>query len=288
MMKETDNLIHFVKMTGSGNDFILIDNRDLKFDRSRMPELARLACRRKLSVGADGIIFIENDAQVDFQWRFYNSDGSEAEMCGNGARCAARFAYLQGIVGKTSISFRTLAGVIDAEIIDNRVKIKTSTPHSLQSNLRLEVDGRPFELSFINTGVPHAVQLAGNEAELEATDVFRWGRSLRYHEQFQPAGCNVNFSVVLDRHRMAVRTYERGVEAETLACGTGSIASALVAAAQNLTASPVEVRTRSGETLTIYFNSKSLGGAVQFSEVYLEGDAKVVYEADLWDETLKR
>lgn len=287
MIKDHSNPIRFVKMTGSGNDFILIDNRDLKFDRARMPTLACLACRRKLSVGADGIIFIENDPQVDFQWHFYNSDGSEAEMCGNGARCAARFAYLQGIVNKTDISFRTLAGVIAAEIIDDRVRIKTSTPHGLQHSLRLEADGKPFALSLINTGVPHAVQLLEHESELAAIDVFRWGRSLRYHEYFQPSGCNINFAVVLDRHHMAVRTYERGVEAETLACGTGSIASVLVAAAHNLTVSPVAVRTHSGENLTVYFDTQSLGGAVQFTNVYLEGDAKVVYAADLWDETLK-
>jgi diaminopimelate epimerase len=287
-MQPNSNLIRFVKMTGSGNDFILIDNREQTFDPSRMPDLARLACRRKLSVGADGIIFIENDPRVDFQWRFYNADGSEAEMCGNGARCAARFALLQGIVSKTNISFRTLAGVIDAEIIEDRVKIKTSTPHGLQNNLHLDVDGKPFDLSFINTGVPHAVQLVASESELEAADVFHWGRSIRCHEHFQPAGSNANFSVVLDRHRMAVRTYERGVEAETLACGTGSIASVLVAAAKNLTASPVEVKTRSGEILTIYFDMQSLDGALQFSDVYLEGDAKVVYEANLWPETLTR
>jgi len=275
-------------MTGSGNDFILIDNRDQKFDSNNMQNLVRFACRRKLSVGADGLIFIENDPELDFQWRFYNADGSEAEMCGNGARCAARFAHLKGIVHKRHISFRTLAGVIDAELIEDRVKIKASSPHGLLNNFHLEIDGKPFDLSFINTGVPHVVQLLKDESDLEEMDVFRWGRSLRFHERFQPAGSNANFSVVLDNHRMVVRTYERGVEAETLACGTGSIASALVAAAQKMAESPVEVRTRSGEVLNIYFNQESVDGTIHFSDVYLEGDAKVVYEADLWDETLKR
>jgi diaminopimelate epimerase len=283
----SDQHIHFCKMTGSGNDFILIDNRDQKLDSTDCRELVRLACRRKLSVGADGLIFIENDPEVDFKWRFYNSDGSEAEMCGNGARCAARYAYLQGIVRSEKIAFRTLAGIIYAEITDQRVKIQVSPPAGLQMNFPLEANGTVYDLCFINTGVPHVVYLLGGEQELEAADVFNIGRAFRYHERFQPAGSNVNFAIVEDMHRMAVRTYERGVEAETLACGTGSVASALVASAAMRVASPVEVKTRSGETLTIYFNQESHDGVIHFRDVCLEGDAKVVYEADLWNETLQ-
>jgi len=278
--------IHFFKMTGSGNDFILIDNRTRKLNAGGSRDLVRLACRRKLSVGADGFIFIENDPEVDFKWQFFNSDGSEAEMCGNGARCAARFAYLQGIVNKTRIAFRTLAGVIDAEITGEKVKIQVSPPQGLQINLPVEVDGKIFDLCFINTGVPHVVCLLKDEKELEEVDVFRWGSALRHHQRFQPAGSNVNFAVVQDAHRVAVRTYERGVEAETLACGTGSVASALAAAALKEVTSPVEVKTRSGEILTISFDQETRDDTVQFTNVYLAGDAKVVYEADLWDETL--
>jgi len=288
MTIQDNQLIHFLKMTGSGNDFIVIDNMDQKLSAANFQELVRLACRRKLSVGADGLIFIESDDEVDFRWRFYNADGSEAEMCGNGARCAARFVYLQGIVQKPKMAFRTLAGIIHAEITGERVKIQVSSPHGLEVNFPLEVDGKLFNLNFVNTGVPHVVHLLEEARELEDLDVFSWGRALRFHQRFQAAGTNANFAVVEDTHRMTVRTYERGVEAETLACGTGSVASALIAAALDKVESPVEVTTRSGEILTIYFARESRGDKIRFMDVFLEGDAKVVYEADLWDETLRK
>jgi diaminopimelate epimerase len=282
--------IRFFKMTGSGNDFIIIDNRSLALNADQCRDLVRRACRRKLSVGADGLILIENDPEADFKWRFFNADGSEAEMCGNGARCAARFARLKGIVNKTQMSFRTLAGIIQAEIKGERVKIRMTPPHGLAVDLSLDADEQTFRLHFVNTGVPHVVTFVEDEAKLEDIDVFRWGRAFRYHPHFQPAGTNVNFALVRDNHHLAVRTYERGVEDETLACGTGCIASALIAAAKQFTDSPVEVQTRSGETLTIYFQTarqQTAVGETRFAEVYLEGDAKVVYEAELWDETIR-
>ncbi|GLI33493.1 diaminopimelate epimerase [Desulforhabdus amnigena] len=279
--------IHFTKMTGSGNDFIIIDNRDQLIDADNCRGLVSSVCRRKLSVGADGLILIENDPEVDFKWRFFNADGGEAEMCGNGARCAARFAYLKGIASKPSMAFRTIAGIIEAEIKNERVKIRMTPPHSLKLDFFLEAGGtKPFCLQFINTGVPHVVHFVEDDAALDSADVFNLGRTLRYHSHFQPAGTNVNFARVHAPHSISVRTYERGVEDETLACGTGSIAVALVASAKGLAASPVDVKTRSGETLTIYFEKSSNHDPVDFREVYLEGDAKVVYEAELWDETL--
>jgi diaminopimelate epimerase len=283
--------IRFTKMTGSGNDFIVIDNRNLHLNADRCGDLVRYVCRRKLSVGADGLILIENDSEADFKWRFFNADGSEAEMCGNGARCAARFAYLKGVVGKTRMSFRTIAGIIEAEIKGERVKVRMTPPHSLVVDLCLETEGRPFCLHFVNTGVPHVVNFIENEDELEQTDVSRWGKNFRYHPHFHPAGTNVNFALVRDAHHMAIRTYERGVEGETLACGTGSIACALIAAAKQLVTPPVEVETRSGETLTIYFETArqhESTGVMTYKDVYMEGDARVVYEAELWDETLKQ
>lgn len=285
-MTSLDNFLPFYKMTGSGNDFIIIDNRSLLIDADRCQDLVRAACRRKLSVGADGLILIENDAEVDFKWRFFNSDGSEAEMCGNGARCAARFAHLKGIAPGQTMAFRTLAGIIQAEIRGEKAKVRVTSPHSLEADLSLHLENRSLSVHFIDTGVPHAVHFVTDHAALEALDVFRLGRALRYHPHFQPAGTNANFAVVLDPHHMAVRTYERGVEAETLACGTGSIASVLTAAAKHLTTSPVEVLTQSRETLTIHFEQTHREGLPEFAGVYLEGDAKVVYEAKLWDETL--
>jgi diaminopimelate epimerase len=279
--------IHFYKMTGTGNDFILIDNRNGILDPDHCQDFVRRACRRKLSVGADGVILIENDPETDFKWRFFNADASEAEMCGNGARCAARFAYLTGIAKKRSLSFRTTAGIIRAELLENSVKVLMTPPQGLQLNLRLEAGGRSFGLDFINTGVPHAVWFAPSDGELESADVEHWGRALRFHTHFQPAGANVNFVLVRDLRHIVVRTYERGVEGETLACGTGAIASTLIAAARDRVASPVEVKTRSGESLAIHFQHSPKGQAgSEFKEVYLEGEAKVSYEADLWSETV--
>src|SRR5512136_1722861 len=134
--------IHFYKMTGTGNDFILIDNRNGLIDADHCQDFVRRACRQKLSVGADGVILIENDSEVDFRWRFFNADASEAEMCGNGARCAARFAYLTGIVDKPRMTFRTLAGIIRAELLDIKVKVQMTAPHGLLMDLKTEADGR--------------------------------------------------------------------------------------------------------------------------------------------------
>ena len=274
-------------MTGSGNDFIIIDNRELKLSKERGRELARLACRRKISVGADGLILIENDSEADFAWQFFNADGSEAEMCGNGSRCAARFALLKGIVDKDRLSFRTLAGVIEAHVFGERAKVRMPQPHSMQIDVPVEFEDCLLHLGFINTGVPHALYFVDSREQLEELDVFNQGRRIRFHKEFQPAGSNANFIFVSSPHNISIRTYERGVEAETLACGTGSMAAALLAAARNLAASPVKVLTMGGETLVIYFEKISQEGRISFSDVYLEGDAKVVYDAELWEETLR-
>jgi diaminopimelate epimerase len=274
-------------MSGSGNDFIIIDSRDGKISEDFAPKLARLACRRKLSAGADGLILIENDSEVDFSWRFFNADGSEAEMCGNGARCAARFAVLNAITDKERFSFRTLAGIVEAQVRGQTARVAMPRPHGFESDIVLDVNGQRISLDFINTGVPHAVSFTDSCEKLEAMDVESVGGALRRHERFQPAGTNADFAFVGGPHNMRIRTFERGVEGETLACGTGCIAAALVAAAGNYTESPVDVLTRSGETLTIHFEKISQGGEPLFSAVYLEGDARVVYEAELWDETLR-
>jgi diaminopimelate epimerase len=279
----SEQKIRFYKMAGAGNDFIIIDNRKALLNADSCREFVRMACRRQLSVGADGVILIENDQEVDFKWRFFNADGGEAEMCGNGARCAARFVHLTGIVKKTEMAFRTLAGIIGAELLGSRVKVQMTEPHSLKQDIQVEAGGRSFSLDFINTGVPHAVCLLTSADELESADIQRWGRAIRFHPQFQPAGTNANFVYVDSARRILVRTYERGVEGETLACGTGAIATALVCAARNRAASPVLVETRSGESLTIHFKKRQN----EFTDVFLEGEARVAYEGELWHETLQ-
>jgi diaminopimelate epimerase len=280
---EKNQHIPFLKMTGSGNDFIVIDNRTQRINADHCQDLVRSACRRKLSVGADGLILIENDDEVDFKWRFFNADGSEAEMCGNGGRCAVRFVHLRGIVQKQQMDFRTLAGIIHAEMRGDRVKLRMTSPQGMETHLCLEVDGKTFSLHFVNTGVPHAVTFLDDEAVLEKIEVFRYGRSLRFHPRFQPEGTNANFAYIRDDHFMRVRTYERGVEEETLACGTGCIAAALVAAGLKRVSSPVQVLTQGDEILIISFKQR---GSLHFSDVHMEGDAKVVYSAELWNETL--
>lgn len=275
-------MISFTKMSGSGNDFILIDNRQVVVPPESAPELARIICRRKVSVGADGLILIEDDGEVDFSWRFFNADGSVAEMCGNGGRCAARFAHLSGICGPR-LAFRTLAGIIQAEVLDRRVKLQLTPPRDLCLDELLELDDRRVTVHRVNTGVPHAVFVVDGARELGHHDVVEQGRKVRFHPQFAPAGTNVNFVAVVGPRSIAVRTYERGVEDETLACGTGATAAALVAAATGLVEPPVTVQTSGGEFLTIQFHLRS--GLPE--QVYLEGEARVIYQGRLWREALE-
>ncbi|MDY6953043.1 MAG: diaminopimelate epimerase [Thermodesulfobacteriota bacterium] len=275
-MTETD--ISFFKMSGSGNDFIIVDNRDrMVGDEGLGPWIASV-CRRKHSVGADGLILIERADKADFRWRYFNADGGEVEMCGNGGRCAARFALLKGIAGPR-LRFETMAGVIQAEVTGERVKLEMPAPSAPQLDYRLEVEGETLTVSSITVGVPHVVTWV---EDLEAAPVVRLGRAIRYHGHYAPAGTNANFVQPLEDGTLAIRTYERGVEDETLACGTGSVASALIAASKGLVTPPVVLHTRGGERLRIHFKGEGSGG----SPVFLEGDAKVIYEGRLWKEAV--
>ena len=270
------NPIPFFKMSGSGNDFIIIDNRAGIVPEADLQRLIVGSCRRKLSVGADGLLLIEPSDRVDFRWRFFNADGSVAEMCGNGARCAARFAFLSGIAGR-KLAFETLAGVIEAEVGDDAVKIRMTDPGAIETGIALDLAGRPGVVSRVNTGVPHTVMMVD---DIEALDVVALGRLTRHHPAFAPAGTNANFVQVKDDGRIFIRTYERGVEDETLACGTGNVAAALVLAHTRGLASPVRLTTRSGSVLTVHFNATDDG----YADVFLEGDARVIYRGELWEE----
>jgi diaminopimelate epimerase len=272
--------VSFFKMSGSGNDFIIIDNRSGIVNEQGLKDFIVNVCRRKMSVGADGLILIENSEKVDFKWRFYNSDGSRAEMCGNGARCAARFAVLNGIAGE-NLSFETDAGIVSAEVIGDRAKVKMPDPGEMNTEVRIDLQDGPLSVSRINTGVPHVVI---ESDQLEQVDVFQKGREIRYHPAFAPAGTNVNFVARRETGSIAIRTYERGVEDETLACGTGSIAAALVTAETTGWPSPVRVRTRSGIELKIYFTRRPEG----YENVHLEGDARVVYRGQLFEDAYRQ
>ena len=268
--------IPFMKMSGSGNDFIFIDHRKPIIPVDEMRDFVRKVCRRRVSVGADGLIFIEPSERADFKWRFFNSDGSEGEMCGNGGRCAARFAFLRKIAGPL-LTFETLAGILTAEVNGMRVKLEVTKPFGLKLDEKVSVNGKELVFSSINTGVPHVILFS---EDVEGMDIVPLGRAIRYHSRFAPAGTNTNFVRVVDRSHLSVRTYERGVEDETLACGTGTVASTLVAAFKGLVDSPVWVKTRGGETLVVHFEMESN----KVKRVFFEGDVHIIYEGEMWEE----
>ncbi len=268
--------IPFMKMSGSGNDFILIDHRKPFLDQGLLKPFIRSVCRRRVSVGADGLILIEQSERADFKWRFFNADGSEAEMCGNGGRCAARFAHLKGIAGP-SLTFEALPGILAAQVDGKKVKLEMTKPHSLKLDESMLIDGKELVLSRINTGVPHAVCFLKDLAEV---DVIQTGREIRFHPHFAPGGTNADFVKLESGSQISIRTYERGVEDETLACGTGAVASALVAAFKGWVSSPVSIKTRGGEVLMVYFDIE--GDEVK--KVFFEGDVHIIYEGEMWEE----
>jgi diaminopimelate epimerase len=271
--------IPFFKMHGGGNDFVLIDHRARFIPEAEQPEFARRVCHRQLGAGADGLILIEASPTADFRWRFYNADGSEPEMCGNGGRCAARFAVLHGIA-PAELSFETLAGPIKASVRGRRVKLLMAGVGEVSLNQTIPLEGDTLTGHFLKVGVPH---LAVPVNDLEETPVTGWGRAVRFHPLFAPAGTNVNFIRVESPQALRIRTYERGVEDETLACGTGAVAAALIAARLGQVRSPVTVHTRGGEALTVYFTPQGQA----FTEVFLEGDVLVSYQGELWVDELK-
>ena len=268
--------IPFFKMSGSGNDFIIIDNRESIIDEAGLPRLIENVCRRRMSAGADGLILVEKSSEADFQWRFFNSDGGRAEMCGNGARCAARFAYLNEIAGKR-MSFLTDAGKVNAQVLEDQVKIQMTDPVDLKLDYTIDLERGQISISSINTGVPHVVVPVDR---IDDVEVVTLGREIRYHKVFASAGTNANFVSSVSDHTFAIRTYERGVEDETLACGTGAVAGALIMATKMQLSSPIRMMTRSGSPLTAHFTI----GNGRFHEVELEGDARVIYSGALWED----
>jgi diaminopimelate epimerase len=264
----------FYKMHGGGNDFVLVDHRRKLIPAEQQCRLARLVCTPKTGVGADGLILLENSEVADLRWQFYNADGSMAEMCGNGARCAARFAVLNGLTGPR-LTLETLAGIVHCEVEGRAARILLADVGDFRLHLAIPLGDATLTGHFVKVGVPHTVIPV---EDLENIPVSRWGREVRFHPLFQPAGTNVNFVRVSNAHTLENRTYERGVEAETLACGTGAAAAALVHARLGRVASPVRVHTRGGEILTVFFH---LDGE-EVREVFLEGEALVVFQGELW------
>ncbi len=267
-------LLHFYKMNGAGNDFVVIDNRDLSVSLSK--EQIELLCDRHRGVGADGLLAVEPaENGADFRFRYYNADGGEAEMCGNGARCFGRFTAALMEEMPERVTFETLAGTLAAEIVEENIRIAMSEPRDLRLDTGVTIPGLDAALRFLNTGVPHVVAFVD---DLAGTEVVKHGAAIRYHEAFAPAGTNANFAKVLAPGHIAIRTYERGVEDETLACGTGMVACALLHHLLTGAPSPVKVDVKGGDTLEIGFEKT---GETTFANVTLTGPADFVFEGDI-------
>lgn len=266
------SILTFYKLEASGNDFVVVDNR--KGVVKSIKDFTRKVCALHTGIGADGVLLLEKSRKADFKMRILNSDGSEAEACGNGFRCIAYFAHkVLGFPKK--FEFETLAGIIQATIKSTGVRVRMGKPVDYREKGELQALDSRIHYSFLNTGVPHTVIFV---PDLKKVDVNKLGAAIRYHKAFKPKGTNVNFVQVKGKKKIHVRTYERGVEHETLACGTGSTASAIISALQGLTKAPVSVKTSGGETLTIDFK---ITGKNDIKDVFLEGEARIVFEGKL-------
>lgn len=288
-MKPTEGpRVNFTKMTGSGNDFVVVDNRGGAVDEAGAGDLARSLCRHRLSVGADGLVLISTPADlppgVAYRWRYVNADGSDGEMCGNGAMCGARFAVEHGIAPGDH-TFITPSGPVHA-IVDRetgRVSLDISDPGPVEPEVTVTVCGLALPCFRIEVGVPHVVTLAADaDAFADAARFTGIGRAVRHHEAFAPAGTNLNVISRLSPGHWRMRTYERGVEAETLACGTGAVASALVLHARGEEQGPVRIRTSGGRDLEVSFTVDD----GRYRNVRLTGHAAVVYAAELGPDAL--
>ena len=262
--------VRFWKLEGAGNDFLGLDGRagGFKLNRQQIADL----CDRRRGVGADGVLVVEKPKVrgADFRMRYYNSDGGEAEMCGNGARCFALLARaVSGRKGNV-LRIQTQAGLVTLQICGQEVQVSMTEPTKLRLGRKLVVAGRKLAVDFLNTGVPHAVLFVRS---VRSIDVAKQGRAIRYHSAFAPSGTNVNFVEIGRGNRIHVRTYERGVEGETLACGTGVVASSILSNLRRGLRSPILVTTRGGDHLRVGFSM--VNG--QARKVTLQGPARIVY-----------
>ncbi len=267
--------IKFTKSVATGNDFVIVDNRSNVLEEKTKSAFAKKVCDRKRAIGADGLLLIEKSKKADFKMRIFNPDGSEAEMCGNGSRCVALYAA-RNKIAKSKMTIETLAGAIDANVEGDIVKVKLTDPKDIKWNFCLMINKCPYKVSFVDTGVPHVIHFVD---DLESVDIKNLGSYMRHHGEFAPEGTNADFIKIMDSHTIKIRTYERGVEDETLACGTGAAASAIISAEAEKMSSPVTVETQGGEKLKVYF--EIIEG--NFRNVYLEGKAQLLSEGETDD-----
>ena len=255
-------ILKFTKMVGAGNDFIVIESCKGKV----YSKIAQGLCQGKTGIGADGLLVLEKSKKADFRMRIFNRDGTEAEMCGNGLRCAVLYVGKKG-----KVRIETVRGIYEAKVTaKDRVKIKMESLQDLRLDLGITVNNRKIKVNYIDTGVPHVVIFVQG---IDDIDVDSIGRSIRYHETFKPRGANVDFVEVVDDKNIKMRTYERGVEAETLACGTGAVASAIIMNSQRAARNKINVHTKGG-ILKVHLDTKA-------KDVYLEGAARKVYQGEV-------
>lgn len=256
--------IEFYKYQGTGNDFVILENRDQQYD-SLTPEQVKLICNRRFGIGADGLMLLSKDAELDFKMIYFNADGNESSMCGNGGRCLVKFAKDQGMY-KVTYRFMAIDGIHEADIdMHGIVKLKMK-----------DVDKVDYHSGYaiLNTGSPHFVKFADR---VEDIDVVETGREIRYSKHFEKEGINVNFVETTDEDGIFVRTYERGVEDETLSCGTGVTASALMNAHNEKGFNRVEVKTPGGH-LSVEYNKTD---DEHFDNIWLCGPAEFVYKGEI-------
>lgn len=258
----------FWKYHGAGNDFILFDDRDETFPTTNR-ELIQALCHRRTGIGSDGLLLIQPSAERDFRMRYFNPDGGEVDMCGNGARCIARLARDLHIVGDR-MAFDTMPGVIEAEVIGGEIRLHMTDPRDWRLDRTLDANGRTYAYDFVNSGVEHVVVRVDAVAEV---DVPSLGAAIRHHEAFAPRGTNANFVAVTGPDSLDIRTYERGVEGETLACGTGIVAAGLIAARKGWVTAPVRLTCAGGDVLTVDFVPDGDGAR----QVTLQGPAVYVF-----------
>jgi diaminopimelate epimerase len=270
--------IPFTKMSGAGNDFIAIDNRSGIIVPEDQPQLARNLCHRRLGIGADGLLLLNTSSQTEFEMVYLNSDGSSRTMCGNGGRCIARFAYSKGITGK-SMRFDACNTVYSATVEDDNVVLTMKDSSGEKTDVALTVGEKEIKAHFLDTGSPHAVVFIEDlqTSSIDQVDVRTIGPQIRHHAVFSPDGVNVNFVEVIDHNTIRIRTFERGVEDETLACGTGAIASSVIANRLRGVKKPVHVITRGGEILDVSFDQEG----EKTGNILLRGKADIVYRGNV-------
>lgn len=277
--------MEYTKIQGVGNDFIIIDNMNLKLPLSKIPYIAKKLCERRVSIGADGLMVVDHpEGDADFKMRFYNSDGSIGEMCGNGARCIARYAYINNIAGKT-MRFETLAGLVTAEILEKRqVKVGLNNPEVIKLDLVIEIEGKSYECSYIelgNPGLPHLIVKYPGLVNTEVNQILDIAIKLRYYKDF-PKGANVNFYDIVDDSTAIIKTFERGVEDFTLACGTGAGSTAVAIILKNyIRKNKVKILVPDGE---LFIEIEKSGEKVE--KLFLIGDTNIISVGTVMDEDL--